>query len=95
MLIKKQVEETVEVSLPFFSVEEFFGSKTYYAVYETVSFSVIIGSHVCNVSIVNDCSKITEAIRYEPITEMDFDFAYQMAIERLKKSVNPTEKAIV
>lgn len=92
MLIKKQVEETVEVKLPFFSKSP--SQSLYYAIHENVSFRVLLGDFVCNVSIINDSSAISEAIIYEPITEMDFDFAYQMALERLTKAVHPKKEAV-
>lgn len=95
MLVKKQVEETVEVTLPFFSVEDSTAHKVYYAIYEKVSFEVLIGTHVCLVSIVNDSDKIKEAIKKEPITEIDFDFAYQMALDRLQKSITNEVKQAV
>lgn len=91
--VKKEVtqEETVEVQLPFFSVEDTRTWKNYYAVHENASMAIMIGDHVTNISIFSDSSKLNEAVRYTEITEQDFDFAYQMALDRLQKAVTNSE----
>lgn len=93
---KKQIttEETVEVKLPFFSVEDNGIWKNYYAIHENMSIDLMYSGHICRLAIVNDNTRITEAVKHTEITEQDFDFAYQMALDRLTKAVNPQKESI-
>ena len=95
--LKKQVttEEMVEITLPFFSVEETnYGLKNYYAVHENASFDIMFSDKTVRVLVRSDSSLISDAIKHTPITEQDFDFAYQMAIDRLTKSVQPQKQIV-